>query len=75
MGGELVAALLPGEFVLVDLIKLCIFPAPFLTLHFKFQLWRQKPPLLGAFIIVVSVNCISLYLVRLYVSFSTDTLR
>ena len=76
IGGRLVAPiLLDGLFVFVDRIKFCVLPALFLSLHFILHCCNRYLPLLGVFIIVVSVKCILLYLVRLYVSFPTETLR
>ena len=56
IGGKLVAPQLPvGLFVTVDLIKFCILPLLFLSLHLIIDCCNKQPPLLGAFIIVVSV--------------------
>ena len=75
-GGKLVAPLSPvGEFVFVDLIKFDNLPFPFLSLQCITQFCIKQPPLLGAFIIVVSVISILLYFVRQYISSPNDTLR
>ena len=76
IGGMLVDPLLPvGLFVCVNLRKFCILPVLFLSLHLITQFCRRYPPVFGYLIFVVSVFCILSYLVRLYISFPTETLR
>ena len=64
-----------GELIFVDLINFCILALLFLLLHFTTQFCSNNPPVFGETIFVVSVICILFYLVRLYVSFPTNTLR
>ena len=65
-GGKLVAPELPvGEEVFVDRIKFCILPILYSSLQFLFQFCGKYPPLLSFLRVVVSVTCISSFLVRL----------
>ena len=76
IGGGLVAPDSPvGLFEFVDLKKFVVFPLLFLSLQIIFQWGRRYPPVVPAFVVVISVNCILSYLVRLNVSIPTDTLR
>ena len=76
IGGRLVAPESPvGELVFVNFINFDNFPLPFLSLHFIFHCCNRYPPVFPAFIIVVSVNCILSYLVKLYVLFPTETFK
>ena len=76
VGGKVVAPVFPvGDFVLVVPINFVILPLLFLLLHIHFQKGNTTDPILPTLITVVSVICILLYLVRLYVSLPTDTLR
>ena len=64
-----------GEFVFVDLKKFCILPLLFMSLHLINQFCNKLPPTFGNCVTVVSVICILSCLVRLYVSFPTETFR
>ena len=76
IGGKLDAPLSPvGLFVFVDLIKFVILPLLYLSLQKIRYDGSKNPPLLPAFIIVVSINCFFLNLVKLYISLPTETLR
>ena len=56
IGGKLFAPLSPvGAFLFVDLMNFDTLPFPFLSLQCISQFCNKQPPLLGAFIIVVSV--------------------
>ena len=76
MGGILVApGSLIGEDVIVVFKKLPTFAPLFLCKFLIFHLDYKQEPLFGYLISVRSINCILSYLVRLYVSFPTETLR
>ena len=76
VGGKLVALESPvGPVVFVDLIKVCILPLSFLSLHFITQFCGKYQPVFGCIIYVASVIGFLSYLVRLYVSIPMDTLR
>ena len=76
ISGTLVTSEPPiGLFVFVDLIKFVILPLLFLSIQLIFQYSRTYQPVFPASIVVVSVNCILSNLVRLYISFPTETLR
>ena len=76
IGGKLVAPESDvGEFVFVDFMKFDNLPLLFLLLQVIIQFGKTPKSLLPYLIKVLSVNCILLYLVRLFVSFSTETLR
>ena len=64
-----------GLFVFVDFMKCPILESLYLLLHLIFHFCKKFHPVFRNLISVTSVNCILLYLVRLYVSFPTDTLR
>ena len=76
IGGNDFAPVSPvGLDVFVDFTKFDILPLLFLSLHFVIHCCRRYPQLLGDLLIVISVHCILLYLVRLYVSIPAETLR
>ena len=64
-----------GLFVFVDLIIFCNSSLLFISVQRICHPGNKYLPLFGYLMIVVSVICILLYLVRLYVSFPTKTLR
>ena len=69
-GGTLVAPGSPvGLFVFVDFIKFYNLPLLFLSLHFIRQFCNRYLAVFGALIIVVSLNCILSYLVRIWYHF------
>ena len=76
IGGMLVAPdSLVGEDVIVDFKKLSTFAPLFFCKFLILHLGIKSEPIFGDLISVRSINCILSFLVRLYVSFPTDTLR
>ena len=76
MGGKDVAPLRPvGDDVTVDSRKLPILAPSFQCKFLILQFGNKSCPVTGDSVSVTSINCISSYLLRLYTSFPTETLR
>ena len=75
-GGQSIAPdSLVGEFVFVERIKFVDLPLLFLSLQIKFQYGKRHPPLIPVLGKVVSLVSVLPFLVRLFVSFATDTYK
>ena len=75
-GGRLKYPLLPlGKDVFDHRMKLCVFPAPFLSFHYIIQICKRLPPLLEYLVTVTAVICFLSYFVTSYISFPSVTLR
>ena len=64
-----------GEWVFVVFKKLPILVPPTLYKHLIFHLGKRSWPLFGDLMSEMSNKCIFFYLVKLYISLPTDTLR